>query len=170
MHKFKQNWEISKNWQLLYPFFGILGLIYSAYKFSILIFKENYFLIISGALILFFILLKITLFIFKKLEKRWIVKEKWQIIRIFIIFAITGPVCLYVIVNPILSFLGLTKESFSDSSINLTLYRVIKFIAILPLYQILLLFFGWLFGEHKFFLLFIKKMLNHFQFKKSINK
>ena len=166
MQKFKHNWEITKNWQLLYPFFGVLALLYSAYKLSLLFVKDSILLNVIITVVLFYALLKLTLFIFKKLEKRWVVNEKWQIIRVFMVFAITGPVCLYVITNPILNALDLTKESFSDSTTNLALYRIIKFIAILPLYQVVLLIVGWLFGEYKFFYAFIKKMLGRFNLKK----
>ena len=169
MQKFKQTWEISKNWQLLYPIFGILGLIYSAYKISVAIFKDSIFLNVIGVIVLFYVLLKVTVFILKKLEKRWIVNERWQIIRIFIIFAITGTSSLYV-TNPILNFIGLTKEGFSDSGLQLTFYYILKFIAILPFYQILLLIFGWILGEYKFFASFVKKMMNRFKSKKSVKE
>lgn len=166
MRKFKQKWEISKNWQLLYPLFGILGLLYSAYKLSVLIFKDSIFLNIIGTAILFSILLKLTVFILKKLEKRWIVDERWKITRIFIIFAITGTTSLYV-TTPIFNAIGLTKDAFGDSTFYLTLYYVIKFFAILPFYKILLLIFGWIFGEYKFFFAFVKKMLDRFRLKKT---
>lgn len=166
MRKFRQNWEISKNWQLLYPIFGVLALIYSAFKLSVLIFKDSVLLNIFGTVILFSILIKLTVFILKKLEKRWVVNEKWQIIRIFIIFAITGTTSLYV-TTPIFNAIGFTKEAFSDSSFYLILYYIIKFFAILPFYKILLLVFGWIFGEYKFFFAFVKKMFDRFLLKKS---
>lgn len=166
MRKFRQNWEISKNWQLLYPIFGVLALIYSAFKLSVLIFKDSVLLNIFGTVILFSILIKLTVFILKKLEKRWVVNEKWQIIRIFIIFAITGTTSLYV-TTPIFNAIGFTKEAFSDSSFYSILYYIIKFFAILPFYKILLLVFGWIFGEYKFFFAFVKKMFDRFLLKKS---
>lgn len=169
MQKFKQKWEVSKNWQLLYPLFGVLGILYSAYKLSVVIFNDSILLNIIGTAILFYVLLKLTVFILKKLEKRWVVQERWQITRVFIIFAITGTSSLY-IANPILDLIGFTKESFSDNALYLSLYYVIKFIAILPLYQILLLFNGWLFGEYKFFSSFVKKMMSRFRFKRSIKE
>ena len=169
MEKFKRTWEISKNWQLLYPIFGIIGLIYSAYKISVALFNENTVLKLLGVVVLFYILLKICVFTLKKLEKRWIVKERWQIIRIFIIFAITGTSSLYV-TNPIFNLIGLTKETFSDNGFQLTIYYILKFIAILPFYQILLLIFGWIFGEYKFFSSFVKKMFSRFKSKKSVKE
>ncbi len=169
MRKFKQKWEISKNWQLLYPLFGVLGLVYSSYRLSMLIFDDSIFFNVIGTAILFYVLLKITVFILKKLEKRWIVQERWQITRIFIIFAITGTTSLYV-TTPILNAIGLTKDVFSENTFYLILYYVIKFFAILPFYNILLLIFGWVFGEYKFFHSFVKKMLDRFRFKRSVKE
>lgn len=169
MQKFKQHWQISKNWQLLYPAVGILVLLYSAYKLSVLIFKDSMVFNAIGTLVLFYALLKLTLFLFKKLEKRWIVNEKWQIMRIFMIFALTGTTSMY-ITNPIFDAIGLHKEAFSESGLQLTFYYIIKFLAILPIYKILLLAFGWLFGEYKFFYAFFMKMFDRFRFKKSVKK
>ena len=169
MRKFKQKWEISKNWQLLYPLIGVLGLLYSSYKLTALIFDDSILFNVIGTVILFFVLLKLTVFILKKLEKRWIVQERWQITRIFIIFAITGTTSLYV-TTPIFDAIGLTKDAFSENAFYLILYYVIKFFAILPFYKILLLIFGWIFGEYKFFLSFVKKMLDRFRFKRSVKE
>ena len=167
MKKFRQNWEISKNWQLLYPFIGLIGLLYSAYKLSLLVFDDKLFLLVLSTIVLFFILIKISLYTLKKLENRWRVNERWQIIRIFIIFAITGTSSLYVS-SPILNTIGLTKEVFDINALSLSVYYVLKFLAILPAYQILLLFFGWIFGEYNFFLSFVKKMLSRFKSRKSV--
>jgi len=169
MQKFKQKWEISNNWQLLYPFFGVLGLIYGAYKLSALIFDDSILFNVIGTTILFYVLLKITVFILKKLEKRWIVNERWKIIKLFMIFGITGTTSLYV-TTPIFNAIGLTKDAFSENAFYLILYYVIKFFAILPFYKVLLLIFGWVFGEFKFFYSFVKKMLDRFRFKRSVKE
>ena len=34
MKNFKEKWEIQQNWQLIFPFFGLIGLIYSGFKIS----------------------------------------------------------------------------------------------------------------------------------------
>lgn len=166
MKKFKEIWEISKNWQLLFPFVGLLGLLYSAYKISIAIYKDNLLLNALISLILFYVLIKVSVYTLKKLEKRWKVSERWQIIRIFIIFAITGTSSLYVS-SPILNAIGLTKDIFDFNIFSLSVYYVLKFLAILPVYQLLLLFFGWLLGEYKFFSTFVNKMLSRFKRKRS---
>jgi Family of unknown function (DUF6787) len=161
MQKFKQRWEIQQNWQLIFPVLGILGLFYSSYKLSFVFYKSsNLFINILITIVLFFLLLKLILFLFKKLERKWILTYKWEMIRVFIVFAITGSASLFV-GRPIIKFIGVTKEN-----LNPVLYWVLYiFIAIL-FYQILLVCIGWLFGQFQFFWNFEKKMLRRFGLKR----
>ncbi|WP_299122795.1 DUF6787 family protein [uncultured Winogradskyella sp.] len=164
MEKFKKHWEIQHNWQLLFPFFGVLALGYSAFKISNAFLKPyGLILTIIASVVLFFLLLKLTLFIFKKLEKKWILDYKWEMIRVFIVFAITGSSSLY-IGRPIIELIGITKEN-----LNPLLYWVLFIIIGLVFYQILLVTFGWLFGQFKFFWEFEKKMLKRFGFKRFLD-
>ena len=101
-------------------------------------------------------LLKFILFLFKKLEKKWILDAKWEMIRVFIVFAITGSSSMFVS-RPIIKFIGITKEN-----LNPFIYWVLFIIIGLIFYQILLVTFGWLFGQFKFFWNFEKKMLRRF--------
>ncbi|WP_298757490.1 DUF6787 family protein [uncultured Psychroserpens sp.] len=161
---FKSNWDIQQNWHLIFPILGLIGLGYSAYKLSF-VFTKSYHISITITLsvVLFFLLLKLTLFIFKKLENKWIVKHRWEMIRIFIVFAITGSSSVYV-GRPIMNLLGITKES-----LNPFVYWVLFIIIGLIFYQVLLVAFGWLFGQFKFFWEFEKKMLKRFGLGKFIN-
>nr|WP_321247040.1 DUF6787 family protein [uncultured Psychroserpens sp.] len=154
---FKKNWDIQHNWQLLFPLLGLLGLAYSSFKLA-LIFTKTYHITatILLAVILFLALLKFILFIFKKLENKWIVTHRWEIIRIFIVFAVTGSSSMFV-GRPIIKAIGITKEN-----LNPVLYWVLFIIIGLIFYQILLVTFGWLFGQFKFFWEFEKKMLRRF--------
>ncbi|NRD20190.1 hypothetical protein HNV08_09020 [Winogradskyella eckloniae] len=164
MKKFKEQWEIQQNWQLLFPFFGLVILGYSAFKISNSILKDNSILLkIAVTSILFFLLLKFTLFIFKKLENKWILDYKWEMIRVFMVFAITGSSSL-VVGRPIMKIIGITKEN-----LNPTLYWILFIIIGLIFYQILLVSFGWLFGQFKFFWAFEKKMLRRFGFKRFLD-
>ena len=161
MEKFKQRWEITKNWQLLFPLFGLIAIGYSSYRLSY-IFTGKYhfaFILILSALI-FYSLLKICLFFFKKLENKWIVKQKWEMIRIFIVFAITGSTSAF-IGRPLITYAGITKEN-----LNPILYWILFIIIGLVFYQILLVTLGWIFGQGKFFWEFEKKMLNRMGFKR----
>ena len=154
MKKFKERWEIQHNWQLIFPLLGVVGLIYSAYKLSLVIVKEPHFYVsILVTLVLTFIILKFTLFIFKKLEKKWVLTYKWEMIRVFLVFAITGSSSLY-IGGPIIKLLGITKDNLDP-----ILYLVLFIFIGLMFYQILLVLFGWLFGQFTFFWEMEKKIL-----------
>ena len=157
MEKFKKHWEIQHNWQLLFPFFGLIILGYSAFKIANAFLKEYGIIpVIIVAVIIFFLLIKLLLFLFKKLEKKWILDYKWEMIRVFMVFAITGSSSLYV-GRPIINAIGITKEN-----LNPLLYWILFIIIGLIFYQILLVTFGWLFGQFKFFWEFEKKMLRRF--------
>ena len=164
MEKFKKQWEIQRNWQLIFPFFGILILVYSAYKISNAIFTDNKLVLeLISTTAIFVFLLKATLFIFKKLEKKWILDYKWEMIRVFMVFAITGSSSL-IVGKPIIKLIGITKEN-----LNPILYWFFYIIIGLIFYQILLVSFGWLFGQFKFFWEFEKKMLRRFGLKRFID-
>jgi len=164
MQKFKKQWEIQHNWQLLFPILGLLGLIYSSYKLSLLFTDStNYFITAIITIIIFFLLLKLTLFFFKKLEKKWILDYKWEMIRVFIVFAITGSLSV-VVGRPIIKFIGITKDN-----LNPVLYWILFIFIAMIFYQILLVFFGWLFGQFQFFWNFEKKMLRRFGLKRFID-
>ena len=153
MKKFKDQWEIKQNWQLIFPLLGLIGLVYSSFKISNIFVKDS--IIINGFLTLFIsiVLLKFTLFLFKKLETKWKLEYRWEMIRVFIVFAITGSSSV-IVSKPIFNLIGITKENLNTFA-YWALYILIGFI----FYQILLIFFGWVFGQHKFFWDFEKKML-----------
>lgn len=161
MEKIKKHWEIQKNWQLLFPFLGVIVLAYSSYKLSLLFIKnENVIINLLLSVTLFYILLKLILFIFKKLENKWKVNYKWEMISIFLVFATTGSSSVFV-GRPILKLIGITKENLNPF-LFWVLYIIIGFI----FYQIMLVLIGWLFGQFKFFWTFEKKMLCRLGFKR----
>ena len=71
-------------------------------------------------------------------------------------FAVTGSSSVFV-GRPIMKLIGITKEN-----LNPILYWILFIIIGLIFYQILLVTFGWLFGQFKFFWEFEKKMLRRF--------
>jgi len=165
MQKFKQRWEIQQNWQLLFPVLGLIGLIYSSYKLSFVFYKDSSFYInILITIIISFLLLKLTLFLFKKLEKKWILDYKWEMIRVFIVFAITGSSSV-IVGRPFIKLLGITKDN-----LNPFLYWVLFIFIAMVFYQILLVCFGWIFGQFQFFWNFEKKMLRRFGLKLFLNE
>jgi len=88
----------------------------------------------------------------KKLKERWGISSNWQVAVIFIVFAVTGSTAAK-LAGPLTDVVGVTKE------IGGFLYWTIRILIIFPIYQVLLVFFGWLFGEYTFFWNFEKKML-----------
>ena len=165
MDKFKQNWQIQQNWQLLFPVLGILILGYCSYRLAdVLVGSINLFLILIAAVVIFSLILKFILFLFKKLERKWILDYRWEMIRVFIVFSITGSSSVFV-GKPIIALIGITKDN-----LNVTVYWFLYILVGLIFYQILLVFFGWLFGQFKFFWEFEKKMLVRFGFKKFLDQ
>lgn len=98
-----------------------------------------------------------------KLKERWGIESNFQIAIIFIVFAITGSTASY-IGKPILGFLNITPDT-----LNTVLYWTIRILILFIMYQFLLVFFGWLFGQHKFFWSFEKKMLSRFGLKRFLD-
>ena len=164
MDNFKKRWQIQHNWQLLFPILAVLGLAYSSYRLADLLLSDfHYAFSIALAIVFYFILLKFILFLFKKLENKWVVTYRWEMIRIFIVFAITGSSSVF-IGRPMIALMGITKEN-----LNPIVYWVLYIIIGLIFYQLLLVFFGWLFGQFQFFWEFEKKMLRRMGFKQFLD-
>lgn len=72
---------------------------------------------------------------------------------IFVVFAITGTTASY-LSKPILAWLGITKDNLHP-----VLYWILYILIILPVYKILLVTIGTIFGQHTFFKNFVFKML-----------
>tara|TARA_R110002167_G_scaffold41832_3_gene127677 strand:+ start:1995 stop:2297 length:303 start_codon:yes stop_codon:yes gene_type:complete len=90
----------------------------------------------------------------KGLKKRWGIDSNLQLAIIFIVFSVTGSAATK-LAAPITEFIGL---GYGDTSP--WVYWPIRILLIFPTYQLLLVLFGWLFGQFKFFWNFEKKMLN----------
>lgn len=99
-----------------------------------------------------------------KLKERWGIDSNFQLVIIFIVFGITGSSSVYV-GAPILELLSVNKASFPDHFLGLTLYYILRILIIFPVYQVLLVVFGFLFGQFKFFWAFEKKMLSRMGIK-----
>ena len=84
---------------------------------------------------------------------RWNITSNWQVFVIILVFAITGSTAA-MISKPILHWLGITKETH-----HIALYLLLYILIIFPVYQVLLVAIGFLFGQFKFFWAFEKKML-----------
>ena len=83
---------------------------------------------------------------------RWKLGSPFQVIIVLVVFACTGFTVLF-IKKPILHFLaGEQGDSVTAS--------VIYYVLILPLYNVILLAYGFLFGQFNFFWEFEKRFFN----------
>ena len=168
MQKFKTRWEIQHNWQLIFPIIGMTLLIYSSYKLAGIFFDRheasNIPYLVILAIVFYFLLLKFFLFCFKRLEKKWIVDYKWEMIRIFTVFAITGSSSVFVS-KPIMKVIGITKEN-----LNVFFYWILYIIIGLVFYQILLITIAWIFGQYTFFRDFLKRLAKRIGLGRLIKK
>ena len=85
-------------------------------------------------------------------KKRWGITSNYQLTIVFIVFAITGSASAW-LSKPFCLWLGVTKESFGFW------FTPLRLLLIFPIYQVLLVFIGLLFGQFQFFWAFEKKML-----------
>ncbi|MDA0890305.1 MAG: diacylglyceryl transferase, partial [Bacteroidetes bacterium] len=83
----------------------------------------------------------------------------FQLVIILIVFSITGSVAVWV-AKPVLDLVGLDKEALSP-----WVFWPIRIFIIFPIYQVLIVLIGAIFGQFKFFWAFEKKMLVRLGFK-----
>ncbi|MFD2518654.1 DUF6787 family protein [Salinimicrobium flavum] len=102
----------------------------------------------------------------EKLKRRWGISSNGQILLIILVFGITGSSAVYA-AKPVLELVGLTRASFSTEFLWGGLgYYFLRFLLIFPIYQVLLITYGWLFGQFKFFWNFEKNMFSKMGFAK----
>ncbi|RMA64499.1 DUF6787 family protein [Ulvibacter antarcticus] len=94
----------------------------------------------------------------KKLKQRWGIDSNWQLFVILLVFSVTGSSAAK-LAGPLTAWIGVTKEMGGF------IYWTIRILAVFPIYQVLLVLFGWLFGEYEFFWAFEKKMLKRMGLK-----
>jgi hypothetical protein len=75
-----------------------------------------------------------------------------------VVFGITGSASVQ-LGRPLLNLLYLSPEIFKEIPLGIILYYLLRLIVIFPIYQVLLIFFGTIFLQFKFFWKFEKKML-----------
>lgn len=98
---------------------------------------------------------------FKKLKTKWGIESNFQFWLIFGIFAISGTSTLFVKI-PVYALLGITEHT--ETWIKVLVYLL----AITPAYFMLLLFYGFIFGQFAFFWAFFKKFVGRFAGLKKI--
>lgn len=95
------------------------------------------------------------------LKKKWKITSNLQLVIILVVFAITGSLSLY-ITQPVLNFIGANPEFFGKW------YTPFRIIIIFPIYQVLIIIIGTIFGQFDFFWSLEKKMLSRIGFKRFI--
>lgn len=86
------------------------------------------------------------------LKKRWNITSNFQLLIIFIVFAINGSLSAR-ISKYLMDYIGI------DEGMAWYFYYPILLILVLPLYPFMLMAFGYLFGQSKFFTPFSTKMI-----------
>ena len=86
-------------------------------------------------------------------KERWNIKSNWQVFVILVVFAVTGSSAA-LLSKPVLALFGIVKGEVSN-----WVYYPLYIILIFPIYQVLLVSFGFVFGQFTFFWAFEKKML-----------
>lgn len=93
---------------------------------------------------------------FKKLKKRWEIESNFQLVLILIVFSITGSVAAWVS-KPFVELLGLNGDNMPKA-----LFIILRLILIFPIYNVILIIVGSIFGQFRFFWDFEKKMFSRF--------
>jgi len=95
----------------------------------------------------------------EKIRKLFKVDSNYQLLIVNIVFAITGSLALY--------FAGIFLDliNISLNNTNTFVYWTLRIILILPVYQVLLLLVGGIFGEFKYFWAMEKKIISRFRKK-----
>lgn len=86
-------------------------------------------------------------------KERWNIRSNWQLLVILVVFALTGSSAA-LLAKPILALFGVVK-----GEVHSVLYYLLYIVLIFPIYQLLLVSFGFVFGQFQFFWAFEKKML-----------
>ncbi len=160
----KTTWEITRNWQWIYPILGVFASFYSGIKLGFKLLESPHWLSVVVGIGLGLGIVKLCVFLIFKLESRWVVKQRWELIRIFIIFATTGSSSVLV-GRPAIKYMGITPDH-----LNPIVYWILFVVTSLVIYQILLVFLGFVLGQFEFFWTFEKKMLRRFGLGRFLDK
>ena len=98
----------------------------------------------------------------KKLKARWGIKSDWQLLVVFVVFAINGSVAGK-LGTLAMEALGWSYDPMGSVAVKIG-YWVTWSLLILPFYPLLLMITGWLFGQSAFFRPFARRILNRISF------
>ena len=95
----------------------------------------------------------------KRLKEKWNIKSNFQLLIILFVLSVTGSLSLLV-VKPLLGFLLIEEDLLPP-----WVFWPVRVLILFPVYQLLILIVGALFGQFKFFWAFEKKLLARLGFK-----
>ena len=95
--------------------------------------------------------------LFNRLNKLFKTKSVYQLCIVFLVFGLSGSLSVFVS-KPIIVFFKIDK--YLDSNF---LELIIRFLIIFPIYQIILLFVGTIFGQFRYFWNFQKHFFKKFK-------
>ena len=95
----------------------------------------------------------------QKIRNFFKVESNFQLLIVNVVFAVTGTISV-ILAGFILNFIGLDTNVLGSS-----LYWTLRILILMPIYQILLIMIGAVFGEFTYFWRIEKKMLNRFGIK-----
>lgn len=87
------------------------------------------------------------------LKNRWGIKTNFQLVIIFIVFAINGSLSAKI------SSFCMNQMGFNKQNLHWSIYYFMLIILVMPLYPFMLIIIGYIFGQFDFFFKFSKKML-----------
>ena len=93
-----------------------------------------------------------------KLQNRWNLKNGWQVVLVLVVFACTG-FSVMLLKAPVKAF-------FLEDGEPTLWFNIFYWILIFPVYNVILLFYGFVFGQFNFFWQFEKRMWNRMKGKK----
>lgn len=85
-----------------------------------------------------------------RLQSRWQLNSITQVIIVLVVFACTGFTVLF-LKRPIVGY-------FTENGETNIWFSIIYYVLILPIYNVFLLFYGFIFGQFSFFWAFEKRM------------
>ncbi|MDB3972801.1 diacylglyceryl transferase [Gammaproteobacteria bacterium] len=94
-----------------------------------------------------------------KIRNLFKVETNSQLLKVNVVFAVTGTISVY-FAGVIINFLGLNPYIIGDF-----FYWVLRIMLLVPVYQVLLIIIGSIFGEFKYFWRIEKKMLSRLGIK-----
>lgn len=166
MQKLKDQWDITHNYQLLFLLLGMIGLVACGYFVASRLLPSNFedlmyelIFIIVATIAFAYLFYRICMWLFPKLKSKWHIEKRWEMVVIFIVFAITGSASAR-LSGPFMELLGLDRLTT-----NPWIFWPLRLLIIFPIYQVTLVAIGWIFGQFQFFWWFEKKMLKRFGIK-----